>query len=230
MKNYILPMIVAVALIGCNTMAQDQEKTELPATGETSLKKEVSYALGVSIGENLKNGGFGELNYEELAKGIKEVTEGVATTTAQESQQLITQYQKEMKGKLAEDNLIEANEFLEKNKTKEGVITTDSGFQYKVLTEGTGATPAATDKVTLHYTGTLVDGTKFDSSRDRGTPTTLGANQFIKGFTEGLLLMKEGAVYEFYIHPDLGYGLNPRPGVIQPNDALVFNVELISVN
>ena len=127
-------------------------------------------------------------------------------------------------------NLKTAEDFLATNEKKEGVITTVSGLQYKVLTKGTGAKPTSADKVTVHYSGTLIDGTPFDSSVERGEPATFGVTQVIKGWTEGLQLMNEGAVYEFYIHPALAYGANPRPGVIKPNDALVFNVELIKVN
>ena len=226
MKNYILPALFVLTIVGCDTMAQDNENDKK----EPSKTSEVSYALGVSIGENLKSQGFGELDYAEIARGLEEINAGTATTTGKESQKLITDYQAEIKAALVSVNLEKSEKFLAENAKKEGVITTESGFQYKIITEGTGVAPIATDEVTLHYTGTLADGTKFDSSRDRGTPTTLGANRFIPGFTEGLLLMKEGAVYEFYIHPSIGYGENPRAGVIQPNDALVFNVELIKVN
>lgn len=121
--------------------------------------------------------------------------------------------------------------FLEENKSKEGVEVTDSGLQYKVLLEGTGNSPAATDRVTVHYEGTLTDGTVFDSSYERGQPIDFGLNQVIRGWTEGVQLMKEGAKYKFFIPSDLAYGPRGTPGgPIGPDEDLIFTVELIRVN
>lgn len=120
--------------------------------------------------------------------------------------------------------------FLEENGKKAGIKTTESGLQYKVLLEGTGKSPAATDRVTVHYEGTLIDGTKFDSSYDRGEPIDFGLNQVIRGWTEGVQLMKEGAKYKFFIPSDMAYGPQGSPGAIPPNAALIFTVELIRVN
>ena len=127
-------------------------------------------------------------------------------------------------------NVDEGKAFLEKNRTKPGVKTTASGLQYKVLLEGTGKSPKATDRVTVNYEGTLIDGTKFDSSYDRGEPIDFGLNQVIRGWTEGLQLMKEGAKYKFFIPSDLAYGPQGSPGAIPPNATLIFTVELIRVN
>ncbi len=124
----------------------------------------------------------------------------------------------------------EGKGFLKKNKEKSGIKVTDSGLQYKVLLEGTGKSPGATDRVTVHYEGTLIDGTKFDSSYDRGEPIDFGLNQVIRGWTEGLQLMKEGAKYKLFIPSDLAYGPQGSPGAIPPNAALIFTVELIRVN
>lgn len=124
----------------------------------------------------------------------------------------------------------EGKEFLKQNLEKTGIKVTDSGLQYKVLLEGTGKTPGATDRVTVHYEGTLIDGTKFDSSYDRGEPIDFGLNQVIRGWTEGLQLMKEGAKYKLFIPSDLAYGPQGSPGAIPPNAALIFTVELIRVN
>ena len=124
----------------------------------------------------------------------------------------------------------EGKSFLEENMKKSGVKTTDSGLQYKVLLEGTGKSPNATDRVTVHYEGTLIDGTKFDSSYDRGEPIDFGLNQVIRGWTEGVQLMKEGSKYKFFIPSDLAYGQQGSPGAIPPNAALIFTVELIRVN
>jgi len=233
MKNYLLPALISLAIIGCSTMAQDGSKS----SASSSKEKEVSYAIGVSIGENLKSQDFEDLSYDEISRGISDAYAGSASIDMAEAQKVVQEYQQSQKSAKFADNLQIAEEFLASNGKKEGVMTTESGLQYKVLTEGTGAIPTSADKVTVHYSGTLIDGTPFDSSRTidpskgkKGTPATFGVTQVIKGWTEGLQLMKEGAVYEFYIHPDLGYGVNPRPGVIKPNDALVFNVELIKVN
>lgn len=129
-----------------------------------------------------------------------------------------------------EEKVPESKSFLEQNKDKPGVMVTDSGLQYKVLLEGTGKSPSATDTVTVHYEGTLTDGTKFDSSYDRGTPLSFSLNQVIKGWTEGLQLMKEGGKYKFFIPSELAYGPRGAGGVIGPNEDLIFTVELIRVN
>ncbi|OKH18162.1 FKBP-type peptidyl-prolyl cis-trans isomerase [[Limnothrix rosea] IAM M-220] len=127
------------------------------------------------------------------------------------------------------DNLQESIEFLATNETKEGVVTTDSGLQYKVLIEGTGASPAATDVVCVHYAGRLLDGSEFDSSYKRGAPAEFPVNGVIKGWTEALQLMEEGSKWELYIAPELGYGEYGYPGVIPSNALLIFEVELIKV-
>ncbi len=124
----------------------------------------------------------------------------------------------------------EGKEFLKQNLEKSGIKVTGSGLQYKVLLEGTGKSPGAADRVTVHYEGTLIDGTKFDSSYDRGEPIDFGLNQVIRGWTEGLQLMKEGAKYKLFIPSDLAYGPQGSPGAIPPNAALIFTVELIRVN
>lgn len=229
-KKLILPAMISMFTIGCTSIAQDTS-----SENEGSLK-EASYAIGVSIGENLKSQNLEDVDTDNLAKGINDVMAGTAEITAQEAQKIIQDFQMAQKSAKYQVNLDKSEKFLAENAKKDGVITTESGLQYKVIKEGTGASPTTSNRVTVHYSGTLVDGTPFDSSREvdptkgkKGEPVTFGVTQVIKGWTEGLQLMKEGAIYEFYIHPDLGYGLNPRPGVIKPNDALVFNVELISI-
>ncbi|WP_138380519.1 FKBP-type peptidyl-prolyl cis-trans isomerase [Luteithermobacter gelatinilyticus] len=129
-----------------------------------------------------------------------------------------------------EENVSENKSFLELNKDKPGVIVTESGLQYIVLLEGTGKKPKATDTVTVNYEGTLTDGTKFDSSYDRGAPLSFPLNRVIPGWTEGLQLMREGAKYKFFIPSDLAYGPHGAGNVIGPNEDLIFTVELIRVN
>jgi FKBP-type peptidyl-prolyl cis-trans isomerase len=129
-----------------------------------------------------------------------------------------------------EQQVTSETSFLEENKSKPGVMVTDSGLQYIVLLEGTGNSPTATDRVTVHYEGTLEDGTVFDSSYQRGQPIDFGLNQVIRGWTEGVQLMKEGAKYKFYIPSDLAYGPRGAGALIGPNTDLIFTVELIRVN
>lgn len=131
---------------------------------------------------------------------------------------------------MSEENKIAGEKFLEENKSKDGVITLESGLQYKVLEEGSGKQPAATDSVTVHYRGSLIDGREFDSSYGRGQPATFPVNGVIAGWVEALQLMKEGGKWTLYIPSELGYGERGAPGAIPGNCALVFDVELITVN
>lgn len=134
-----------------------------------------------------------------------------------------------MKSEKAAANLTAGEDFLEQNKKKESVITTPSGLQYEVLTEGSGAKPKATDKVKCHYHGTLMDGTIFDSSVQRGQPATFPLNMVIKGWTEALQLMSVGSKYRLFLHPSLAYGNRQTGSVIGPNSALIFDVELLGI-
>jgi len=200
-------------------------------TAQTTLKTKedsMSYALGVSMAESLKKSGV--TNYKEslFLDGIKAQLAGKAILSSEESDKIYRQEQK----RIAEEKNAMARkggeEFLVKNETASGVQTTNSGLQYKTTKEGTGISPIATDKVTVHYHGTLTDGTIFDSSVDRGQPATFGLNQVIQGWTEGLQLMKEGGKTTFYIPQALAYG--PRAqGKIPGFSTLIFEVELIKV-
>jgi FKBP-type peptidyl-prolyl cis-trans isomerase len=136
--------------------------------------------------------------------------------------------QQEKMLELQNENLAKANAFLEENGKKDGVMTTASGLQYRIVKEGDGPMPTATSSVTVHYTGSLMDGTEFDSSRRRGQPATFSVTGVIEGWTEGLQLMKVGSVFEFYIPPSLGYGQNGNQR-IPPNALLIFEVELLEV-
>ncbi len=192
----------------------------------------VSYAYGQGLATNLVLQGFSELDLAALNLGIIDVLRNhELRMTDVESQQILNSYiQKLMEEKSARAKAA-GEAFLAENAKKEGVMTTESGLQYKVLKEGTGLKPNATSKVTVHYHGTLTDGTVFDSSVDRGQPASFGLNQVIKGWTEGLQLMATGSKYTFYIPGDLGYG--PRGaggGKIGPNEVLIFDVELISID
>lgn len=191
-------------------------------TGSADMTK-ISYAFGCSIGKNFDSSGLGDINVDEFKNGCDDVMNDKSLRfelTAVDS--IVRAYQKgELEGAGAQ--------FLAENAKKDGVKTTASGLQYKVLSEGTGKQPAATDQVTVHYTGTLVDGTKFDSSVDRGEPATFPLNGVIKGWTEGVQLMKEGAKYQLFIPYDLGYGERGAGAQIPPYSTLIFDIELIKV-
>lgn len=230
MRNFLGFAALTVLIIGCAALAQDETTSSVKDLPQGQLDS-MSYALGVNISENIGKQGFTGINYDEVSKGITEGSKGTAYVQGQDAQLLIQRLRGEQVKLQAEGNLAEAEAYLAKKKSESGVKATASGLAYKVIKAGTGAQPAGpTANVTVHYHGTLTDGTVFDSSKERGKPYTTALNKVIKGWIEGVQLMKEGAIYEFYIHPDLAYGANPRPGVIKPNNALVFEVELISVN
>jgi FKBP-type peptidyl-prolyl cis-trans isomerase len=201
-----------------------------------NYKEKVSYSIGVKIGNDLKNLPVG-VNVDLLAKGIRDVfsetkplmTEQEILETMAVLQKEITVMQQEQVKVLGEKNKKEGEAFLAKNKGMEGVITLPSGLQYKVLKAGTGKTPTDTDTVTVHYRGTLIDGTEFDSSYRLGQAPTLVVNRVIPGWTEALKLMKEGAKWQLIIPPNLAFGDRGAGNQIGPNVALIFEVELISI-
>ncbi len=190
----------------------------------------ISYALGLGIGHQLKNMGIENFSVEDFAQSIKDVMEDKATAmTSQEAQALLNTYFQEKQKAESQKAISEGKAFLEENAKKEGVVTTKSGLQYEILTEGTGKQPKATDTVRCHYEGSLINGSVFDSSYKRGEPAEFGLSQVIPGWTEGVQLMKEGAKYRFYIPYLLGYGENGAGSSIPPYSTLIFDVELIKV-
>ena len=200
-------------------------------------KDKVSYSIGMDIGMTLKNQSI-EIDPAILARGIKDSMTGQKPLmTEQEIRDTITAFQKEMTAKqqelakqMGEKNKKEGETFLAENKKKEGVKTLASGLQYKVIKAGTGKKPKATDTVTTHYRGTLVDGTEFDSSARQGKPATFRVNGVIPGWTEALQLMEEGAKWQLFIPSNLAYAERGTPGgPIGPNAALIFDIELISI-
>lgn len=196
----------------------------------------VSYALGIGIGRQLSQMGAADLNIDDFAQAIKDVIAGDLKLGDAEAQQIVQEFfakqEEKQKAEAAEKGKAakqDGEKFLAENGRKEGVITTASGLQYQVLREGNGQSPKATDTVECHYEGTLIDGTKFDSSYDRGQTATFPLNQVIAGWTEGLQLMKEGGKYRFFIPYELGYGERGAGASIPPFSTLVFDVELVSV-
>ena len=197
----------------------------------------LSYALGLGIGRQLSQMGANDLNAADFAQAVKDMIDGKEPQVpAAEAQQIVEDFfQKQEERQRAEaaekykGAKSEGEKYLSENAKKEGVVTLPSGLQYKVLKEGNGKSPKATDKVVCHYEGMLVDGTMFDSSIQRGEPATFPLNGVIAGWTEGLQLMKEGAKYRFFIPYQLGYGERGAGASITPFAALVFDLELIEV-
>jgi len=195
------------------------------------LKDKASYALGLNFGFNFKRQNI-DLNTDAFAAGFKDAMSGrKPLMSEQEVRETMMAFEKDMQQKQAETaqkNAAEADKFLAANKSKEGVKTTESGLQYKVLKEGSGAQPKSSDTVTVNYRGTLTDGTEFDSSYKRGQPATFPVGGVIKGWTEALQLMKVGSKFQLFIPANLAYGEQGRPG-IPPNSLLIFEVELMDV-
>ncbi|MDX1558626.1 MAG: FKBP-type peptidyl-prolyl cis-trans isomerase [Marinobacter sp.] len=233
MKKTLLALAVTGLVAGCSTPPEAPEQPKLESTDQ-----KVSYGMGLVLGERMGND-LPNLQMDQFLQGIQHGHAGddeAKRMSREEIQQALMAYQQQMQeeqGKqmeeLAQKNLDAGEAFLAENAEREGVETTDSGLQYEVLEQGDGEKPAATDTVQVHYTGELLSGEVFDSSRERGEPVTFALNQVIPGWTEGLQLMSEGARYKLYIPSDLAYG----PGgnrAIGPNETLVFDVELIDIN
>lgn len=192
---------------------------------------DVAYCIGLSLGYSLKEQNLAELNADDIVVGMKEIFNGNQPKySTDEANRMIQAYLQKATEKKYAINKEMGTEFLEENKKRPEVQTTASGLQFEVIQEGTGKKPTTMDKVEVHYHGTLIDGTVFDSSVERGQTTSFGVTQVIRGWTEALQLMSEGSKYRLYIPEDLAYGAHPHPGgVIQPYMALIFDVELIKV-
>jgi FKBP-type peptidyl-prolyl cis-trans isomerase FklB len=221
-------VVVSVLLFAVHSGAEEQTLK--------SQKEKLSYAIGVDMGNNFKKQSI-DIDPDILSKGLKDALSGGKGLMSDEEilavknafrQEMMNKQREETK-KLAENNKKEGDAFLEENKKKEGVKTLPSGLQYKVITEGSGKPPKATDTVTVNYRGSLIDGTEFDSSYKRGQPATFPVNGVIAGWTEALQLMKEGAKWQLFIPSNLAYGEKGAGGSIGPNATLIFEVELISV-
>jgi FKBP-type peptidyl-prolyl cis-trans isomerase len=224
MKYFIV--IVSVSLLALPSFGQD--KSPQP-TQLKDQKDKVSYSIGLNIGFNLSRQKV-DINPEVLAGGIKDAIAGKPQLNADQVKDVMAQFEKDMEQKqkeAGEKNKADGAKFLEENKKKQGVKATASGLQYKVEKEGTGAQPKATDTVTVNYRGTLLDGTEFDSSYKRGQPATFPLNGVIKGWTEGLQLMKVGSKYQFFVPSNLAYGERAVSPEIGANSTLIFEVELL---
>ena len=227
-SNRNLVTLLSLALLTNLVQAEDK-----PALKDG--REKISYGYGMNVGNFFKRQSY-DVDVDLLARGIRDVLGGTNTLlTEQQVQEAIAGFQKEVRAKQEEKNkqLVEKNkkvgdDFLAANAKKPGVVTTPSGLQYKVTTEGTGEIPKNGDTVTVNYKGTLIDGTEFDSSYKRGQPATFNVNGVIKGWTEALLLMKSGSKRELYIPASLAYGDRAQGPKIEPGSTLIFEVELIS--
>lgn len=236
-QRSVKALLVSVALLSTTClMAEEVKKMD---TLDPAFQKAASYSLGARYAQAIK-GDFGDmLDVSQLLEGFTDSMKGKElTVTPEELQANLLQLQQVRSNRLqqeqsvaADKNLTASNAFLEKNKTTDGIKSTETGLQYKVLKSGDGQKPAKSDKVSVHYHGTLVDGTVFDSSIDRGTPASFPVGGVIPGWTEALQLMSVGDKWVLYVPSDLAYGERGTPGgPIGPNQALIFEVELLSVD
>lgn len=189
----------------------------------------VSYALGIGIGRQLAQMGTTDINTDDFGQAIKDAISGRLQLDEQEAQMIVQDFFQRKSEEQAKNAKAEGENFLAENGKKEGVVVLPSGLQYQVLREGNGNKPSATDQVECHYEGTLINGQVFDSSYKRGQTATFGLNQVIKGWTEGLQLMQEGAKYRFFIPYHLAYGAQGAGQNIPPYATLIFDVELVKV-
>lgn len=223
--------LLAIALAGASTLSIANEQIKTLDTRE----QKVSYGFGLMLGKRMTND-LPDLEVDSFIKGVRDAVGGAAPLmTDAEVSQLLSEYQYEQQQKqmeelqkVSEENKKKGSEFLAANKEKEGVVTLESGLQYKVIQEGKGVQPGPNDTVKVHYTGTLIDGSVFDSSVERGSPVSFPVNGVISGWTEALQLMPTGSKWQLFIPSDLAYGANGNRS-IGPNETLLFEVELLEV-
>ncbi len=242
MKRFLAVALGTGLLIG--TALADEKGASQPAPALKDSKQKASYGIGLNIGRSMKAQAV-DIDPDMLARGIKDaLTGGKPLLSDQELQETMLVLQKELQGKqrevegkqagaskaIGEKNKKEGDAFLAANTKKPGIKTLPSGLQYKVIKEGNGPIPKATDEVKTNYRGTLIDGTEFDSSYKRGEPATFPVKGVIAGWTEALQLMKVGSKWQLFVPAELAYGANPRPGgPIGPNATLVFDIELLGI-
>jgi FKBP-type peptidyl-prolyl cis-trans isomerase FklB len=219
------------SFITCIAHGQNQKTNSKGATMLESEAQKTSYSFGVLIAANLKNSAGDSLDLEALFRGMKDAYNGQALQMKKEEcEGAVQQHVQKFNTRKVERMRKAGLDFLDKNKLDPNVKTTPSGLQYKVITSGTGNAPTTANRVTVHYTGKLVDGTIFDSSIQRNQPATFGVTQVIRGWTEALQLMHEGDKWILYIPQDLAYGAAGKGAQIPPYSTLVFELELIKVN
>lgn len=233
MKKTLLAITMTGLVAGCSSAQEEPKDPALETTAE-----KVSYGMGLVMGERMTHD-LPDLQMAQFLQGIEHGHSGddeILRLEREEIREALMAYQQQLESQqqgqldqLAQKNREAGEAFLAENAEREGVQTTESGLQYEVIEEGNGQSPQASDQVQVHYTGELLNGEVFDSSRERGQPVTFGLSQVIPGWTEGLQLMSEGARYKLYIPSDLAYGAGGQQA-IGPNETLVFDVELLAVN
>ncbi len=233
---FFVAILSFVFLSACNngnsqSTTADKSSDEVVNVDLTNAFDSVSYAWGVNLGTYLKSQGYKSINFDIMNAALADMLNGKDLKFNDElARKLITDYGQVLMASKGEENRKESAAFLEANKKKEGVVTLPDGLQYIIMKKGNGPIPKSTDKVSVHYHGTLIDGTVFDSSVDRGQPAEFGVTQVIKGWTEALQLMPVGSKWKLFIPADLAYGDHPRPGgPIGPGMALIFEVELLEI-
>jgi FKBP-type peptidyl-prolyl cis-trans isomerase FklB len=222
MKKYFAVLLIVLTTVsGLNAQKGKELKSETDS---------LSYSFGVLIGNNLLIQGIKDIDKDLFLEGFNDGLEGEPEMMSLEAANIYIQnyFNKQISDEV-QMNAATSKAFLEENKLKEGVVITPSGLQYKILTPGEGEFPGPQDQVRVHYHGTFIDGRVFDSSIDRGEPIVFGVDQVISGWTEGLQLMQPGARWMLYIPSELAYGEQGAGGVIGPNQALIFEVELIEI-
>ena len=223
-KILSLVQFLLITLYSCNGQ-------NTPSNQKMTKQDSVSYSIGHLMAGSLKSMGSSDLNFDIIAQGIEDALNNSSIISAEEAKQMVNNHMSEIQEKLGVEEINKGKLFLDKNSKEPGVEITESGLQYRHEVLGTGDSPTSSSSVTVHYKGTLLDGTVFDSSYNRGEPVSFPLNGVISGWTEGLQIMKVGGKTTFFIPQNLAYGANPRPnGPIPPYATLIFEVELISIN
>ena len=225
MKKYIKIALVVSVISSCQNLTQQKFNFD-----EANELEKVSYSIGINVATSIKSEGLDSINSFYISKGFQDVFENKdLAINIEESNKIIGEYFNKKQDAKNQKLAIDSKIFLEQNKQKDGVMTTESGLQYLILSEGRGNNPTLNDNVTVHYHGTLIDGTIFDSSVDRKQPATFPLNGVIPGWQEALQMMSVGSKWKIFIPSELAYG-ESGAGAIGPNSTLIFEVELLSIN
>ena len=225
MKKYIKIALVVSVISSCQNLTQQKFNFD-----EANELEKVSYSIGINVATSIKSEGLDSINSFYISKGFQDVFENKdLDVNIEESNKIIGEYFNKKQDAKNQRLAIDSKIFLEENKQKDGVMTTESGLQYLILSEGRGNNPTLNDNVTVHYHGTLIDGTIFDSSVDRKQPATFPLNGVIPGWQEALQMMSVGSKWKIFIPSELAYG-ESGAGAIGPNSTLIFEVELLSIN
>ena len=225
MKKYIKIALVVSVISSCQNLTQQKFNFD-----EANELEKVSYSIGINVATSIKSEGLDSINSFYISKGFQDVFENKdLAINIEESNKIIGEYFNKKQDAKNQRLAIDSKIFLEENKQKDGVMTTESGLQYLILSEGRGNNPTLNDNVTVHYHGTLIDGTIFDSSVDRKQPATFPLNGVIPGWQEALQMMSVGSKWKIFIPSELAYG-ESGAGAIPPNSTLIFEVELLSIN